>query len=131
MSGSSVLLDSNVIILASKGQIDVVSLVSQFDNFFVSIVTFMEVYGYQFEDEEEKKAVDALFSQLQIVEVNLPIAQKVVEYRSKPHKKIKIPDAIILATAFVTDSVLLTGDWDDFRGFDSAVKVSDLNIYKI
>jgi hypothetical protein len=33
-------------------------------------------------------------------------------------KKIKLPDAIILAAAKCISAVLLSDDWDDFQGVD-------------
>lgn len=43
MSGNRALLDSNIIILASKEKIDIEKLFENYDTFFVSIITYMEV----------------------------------------------------------------------------------------
>ncbi len=43
--GLNVSLDSNVIIFASKGKIDVEDLLSKYDEFFASIITYVEVYA--------------------------------------------------------------------------------------
>jgi rRNA-processing protein FCF1 len=61
MSGSKIVLDTNVIIFASKQMIDVDVFLETFDQFLVSIITFMEVYSYEFLNTNEKQLIDALF----------------------------------------------------------------------
>jgi predicted nucleic acid-binding protein len=52
MSGNKTILDSNVIIFASKEKIDVEDLFSRYDEFYVSIITYMEVYAFDFQSSE-------------------------------------------------------------------------------
>jgi predicted nucleic acid-binding protein len=99
MNGNKAILDSNIIIFASKRVIDVASLLARYDHFYVSVITFMEVYGYEFDVVQEKDAIDTLFKHLEVVHSNITIMQQVVIYRKNKSKKIKLPDAIILATA--------------------------------
>ena len=66
MSGTKALLDTNVIIFASKRQIDLPRLLSSYDFFYTSIISFMEVYGHAFTRQEEKDLVDELFENLEI-----------------------------------------------------------------
>ncbi len=47
MSGNKILLDTNVIIFASKQLIDIDKFIATYDSFFVSIITYMEVYSYE------------------------------------------------------------------------------------
>ncbi len=131
MSGNKGILDSNTIILASKQMIDVEELLSRYNEFYVSIVTYMEVYGYEFTNSNEKDLIDELFANLEIIEVNQTIADQAVNYRKNKMKKIKLPDAIILATAKFLDADLLTDDWDDFQGIDKSVNVLAIDDLKI
>lgn len=124
-------LDSNVIILASKQRIDTEKLLLLYDDFYVSIVSYMEVYAYDFQNRNEKDLIDELFANLNIVEVNRAIADRAVIYRKNNSKKIKLPDAIILATAGHLDADLLTEDWKDFQGIDNSVNISNLDALKI
>ena len=130
MSGSKALLDTNVIIFASQQKIDTEKLLSQYDEFYVSIITYMEVYGYEFEREEEKKLIDELFEGLIIIDINKSIAEQTIIYRKNKVKKIKLPDAIILATAKHVDAALITDDWDDFRDIDHEVNITDIESIK-
>ena len=131
MNGNKSALDSNLIILASKQQIDTEKLLSLYDEFYVSIVTYMEVYAYDFQNQDEKDLIDELFANLEIVEINRAIADQAIIYRKNKFKKIKLPDAIILATAKYLTADLLTDDWDDFQEIDSSVNVLNLDPLKI
>jgi predicted nucleic acid-binding protein len=55
------------------------------------------------------------------VELNKEIADIAIEYRKK--KKIKLPDALVLATAKYIDADLLTNDIQDFQKIDKSVKI--------
>jgi predicted nucleic acid-binding protein len=127
MNGNKAILDTNVIIFISKQQIDIDTLLSLYDEFYVSIVTYMEVYGFEFENEKERILIDEIFDIIEIVNVNMPIAEKVIEYKTSKRKKIKLPDAIILATANFIKADLLSDDWDDFINIDKSVKILNIN----
>ena len=120
-------LDSNLIILASKQKIDTEKLLAQYDEFYVSIVTYMEVYAYEFENADEKYLIDELFANLEIVEITRAIADQAIIYRKNKTKRIKLPDAIILATAKHLNADLLSDDWDDFKDVDNSVNVVNLD----
>jgi predicted nucleic acid-binding protein len=130
MNGNKAVLDTNIIIFISKKQIDIDKLMSLYDEFYVSIITYMEVYGFEFENETEKALINELFDLIEIVNVNMPIAEKVIEYKKNKRKKIKLPDAIILATAHFIKADLLSDDWDDFINIDSNVKILNINELK-
>lgn len=131
MSGNKGILDSNVIIFASKEKIDIEKLLSKYDIFYVSIITYIEVYAYDFQNPLEKDVIDEIFDNLEIVEINREIADQAIIYRKDKTKKIKLPDAIILASAKYVNADLLTDDWDDFQNVDSAIIVKDLGDLKV
>jgi toxin FitB len=129
MSGRKVLLDTNVLIYASKGQINLDLLLSDYDAFFVSIISYMEVYGFKFQNESEKFLIDSLFTYLEIIPITYQTAANVITYRQMGSRKIKLPDAIILANANEKEAHLLSADWDDFVGFDDRVTIKSLQTY--
>jgi predicted nucleic acid-binding protein len=131
MSGNKALLDSNVIILASKEEVDIELLLSTFDEFHVSMITFMEVYGFEFANSDEEDLINDLFANLDITEVNIKIAKQAIIYRKNKIKKIKLPDAIILATAKFLDAELITDDWDDFINIDNSVVIRKVDEFRI
>ncbi len=87
----------------------------------------MEVYAYEFENADEKNLIDELFATLEIVEITRAIADQAIIYRKNKTKKIKLPDAIILASAKHLNADLLSDDWDDFNGVDNSVNVVNLD----
>ena len=131
MSGSKALLDSNVIILASKEEVDVELLLSAYDEFHVSMITFMEVYGFEFANTDEVDLINEIFANLEITEVNIKIAKQAILYRKNKIKKIKLPDAIILATAKYLGAELITDDWDDFVNIDNSIVIKKLDEFRI
>lgn len=131
MNGNNIVLDTNVIIFASKQQLYFDKLLENYDDVFVSIITYMEVYGYNFGNIIEKQLLDAFFENIEIIDVDTAIADIVIDYRTVSLKKIKLPDAIILATAKKLNATLLTDDWDDFLNIDNTVKVVSVEPYKI
>lgn len=130
MSGNKAILDTNVIIFASKGLIDIEKLLDRYDRFYISIISYMEIYGYVFQDENERRKIDNLIDNFEIIEVDFSIAQQVIQYKQTVKKKIKLPDAIILATANYLQAELITDDWDDFINIDANVKIITLEEFK-
>lgn len=131
MSGTKAVLDSNTIIFASKETIDVDELFSRYDKFYASVITYAEVYAFDFQNSVEKDITEEIFANLEIIAVNIEIADQAIIYRKNKSKKIKLRDAIILASAKYVNADLLTDDWDDFQNIDASVSVRDIDDLKI
>lgn len=123
MNGKKILFDSNIIIYASKSEIDLTQIINQYDEFYVSIINYMEVYSCDFKNEVEKALIDELFSYIDIVDINLEIANSAIVFRKNKLKKLKLPDAIVLATAKYIGADLLTNDFTDFGSKFNSVKI--------
>ena len=120
MTGCKALFDSNVIIYLSKREIPL-SFVDQFDALFVSIITYMEILGYPFSNPKEELFIKELLSVFQTIFIDQRIADITVDIRKK--NRIKLPDAIISATAISESLELVTRNVDDFSKID--VKISN------
>lgn len=131
MNGNKILLDTNVIIFASKQLIDIEKFVNSYDDFYVSVITYIEVYGFEFKYENQKLLIDELFKSIEVVEVNKTISEFAISIRKNKIRKIKLPDAIILATAKHLETPLLTDDWDDFLDIDGNVIISNIDNLKL
>ena len=131
MNGTRALLDSNAIIYATKRIIDAGKLLSEYDGYFVSIISFIEVYSYEFADSTEKEIADEIFKNLEIVDLDNSIAQQSIVYRKNPAKKIKLPDAVILATAHNLGAVLITNNRSDFEKVDPPVNLVNIDAFKV
>lgn len=114
MSGK--LLDSNILIYLSKKKLEFEKVASPDDEMFISVITYMEVMGYQFSNNNEEKFIDKLCSNLPVIDLDANIVEKVIQIRRK--NKIKLPDAIILATAIDNNLQLITANIDDFSNIE-------------
>lgn len=85
------------------------------DNLTISIVSKIEVLGFSGEEDELKSLADFI-ALASIVFVDDAIADKTIELRKA--YRIKLPDAIIAATALVYGLVLVTRNTDDFKNID-------------
>jgi len=66
MSGNKAILDSNLLIFLSKEMIDRKKLYAKYDEFCVSLITYMEVYAFEFSNKNEKDSLDKTFANLEI-----------------------------------------------------------------
>jgi predicted nucleic acid-binding protein len=127
MNGNNVVLDSDVIILASKQMIDVEKLLAAYEKQYVSIVSYIEVYGFDFPNKHEKELVDRIFQNLELIDLGPEIANIAIKFRSDDIKKIKLPDAAILATAKHLEADLRTNNLQDFIGVDPSVPLAGID----
>ncbi len=73
----------------------------------------MEVLGYRFSNSKEEDFVKELVSIFNVRFVDQEIAEKVIDIRKQC--RIKLPDAIIAATANTDDLCLVTRNADSLR----------------
>jgi predicted nucleic acid-binding protein len=114
MSGRKLLLDSNIVIYIAKKELAPEVFLMADDILFLSDVSFMETLGYAFSDESEKQEIENLLSVLFRFPIEEVIVQRVIALRQT--RRMKLPDAIIAATALVHDCALVTRNIFDFSG---------------
>ena len=73
----------------------------------------MEALGFQFENRSEQSIMEQLCNNLEIIQLNQEIIDKVIAI--KKQRRIKLPDAIIIATAIISKLDLVTANVDDFK----------------
>ncbi len=118
MNGIKVLADTNIFINLSEGKGDVEPHLVNKD-VFISIVTEIELLGWHKISENEKIFFKALIEDCSLVELIPQI--KDLTIRIKQQHRIKLPDAIVAATAIFLDIPLLTFD----AGF---AKITELDL---
>lgn len=121
MSGK--LVDTNILIYLSKRKLEFDQVASPNSELSISVITYMEVLGYKFETDFEKQTVVQLCKYFPIIHLNSEIIEKVISIRQK--HKIKLPDAIILATALIGDLELVTANVADFIHIDPNLKITN------
>jgi predicted nucleic acid-binding protein len=116
------LLDTNILIYYFNGEMEsnVKNKVSDIirENFQISVISKMEFLGFAFNSQERQKAVHFL-DYATIKTLSDEIVQHVIGIRQK--KRIKLPDAIIAATAMHYSATLVTRNTKDFNSLDLEV----------
>jgi hypothetical protein len=113
------LLDTNILIYLSKKQLNFENVAAPGEKLFISVITYMEVLGFNFQSSREKKYIEDICSYLPVLELEKKVVEAVIQIRQQ--KKIKLPDAIILATAVVHKLELITANTIDFAGIDDTL----------
>lgn len=79
----------------------------------VSVMTRMEVLGWRGHAAESRASARFLLDQLDEIALTSPVVERVIEIRSD--QAIKLPDAIIAASAMIENLPLMTRSIADFK----------------
>ncbi|MCF8361302.1 MAG: type II toxin-antitoxin system VapC family toxin [Prolixibacteraceae bacterium] len=115
------IVDTNILIYLSKKQLDFYKVALPNDKLFMSVITYMEVLGYRFQNSFEKDFVEKICEYIPVIGIDKSIVEKVISIRQ--NHKIKLPDAIILATSLVNKYSLITANVDDFLNIDRNLEI--------
>ena len=108
MNGDMTILDSNAIIYLSKGMINIESIFEDKEDYAVSVISYMEVLGFDFQSQKEEDFIRSLLSLFKIIYIDDRIVNTVISLRKT--YKVKLPDAIICASCITNNAVLLSND---------------------
>jgi predicted nucleic acid-binding protein len=109
MNGISIICDTNPLIYLLDGN----KAIAQFlDNkqLYLSVITELELFGKQNLSYDDNKLIELLLLNCFVIDIEHEIKQIYREIKQK--YTIKLPDAIIAATALYLDLPLLTFDKD-------------------
>jgi predicted nucleic acid-binding protein len=111
--GKRYLIDSNILIEFTGHLLpeNIHALIAEIidSDFNISFINKIEVLGHHSADAAWHNFID----QAAIISVDDDIIEQTIRLR-KNHK-IKIPDAVVAATAIINDLILLTRNTDDFK----------------
>ncbi|MDR2947214.1 MAG: type II toxin-antitoxin system VapC family toxin [Candidatus Adiutrix sp.] len=109
MNGNFV-LDTNAVIYYLRGEKPWADFINSLPptQVFVSVITRMELLAWKSLTLEGEKQVRSLLATLNIASLSAAIEAEAISLRRNTH--IKLPDAIVAATAVVFKAVLVTGD---------------------
>ncbi|MBM4166493.1 MAG: type II toxin-antitoxin system VapC family toxin [Ignavibacteria bacterium] len=117
MSGNNILLDTNAVLYALGGKLDLETIPDGV--FSISFVTELELLSYPKLTKENEELIEQFLSDIEIIEMNQEIKRETIHLR-KNHK-LKLPDALICATSLYKDATLLTYD-------KKLKKVNEINV---
>jgi len=107
MSGDSVVLDTNIVLYLLKGD-DKLEALLQGANVFLSVITKVELLSHPDLDEAGEQVIRELLQNVKLMEFTSTIQERAVLLRRQ--FKMKLPDAVIAATAAFLNIRLITAD---------------------
>jgi len=119
MSGVNFIADTNVLIKLGQGNQQIALLLTGKD-ISISVITEMEILSWPLIKPSEIMKAKEMISQFRIISLNETIKDKAIQIRRQT--KMKLPDAIITATAFYLKIPLITLD----EGFKRVEKLIDV-----
>jgi predicted nucleic acid-binding protein len=118
MNGNSIVLDTNIILYLLNGDEQLSSMLSGME-LFVSVISEIELLGYNGIEEDDKLKIKFFLSECSIISLNNEVKELSIKIKQK--FKVKTPDAIIASTAMFLNLPLITAD----KGYD---KITDLDL---
>ena len=112
--------DTNILIDYLNGSIKAKRELESFDERHISLVTWMEILVGARAGDEESKVRDFLHT-FEVYPVDAGVAERAVEIRRS--EKLRLPDAVIWATAQHLGALLVTRNTRDFPERDPGVRV--------
>ena len=109
MNGTRLFVDTNILIYLLNGDTDI-SKILEGKTLIISFITELELKSYSNISDEEMVFIDELLDECQIININDEIKRLAIEFRKT--KKMKLPDAIVAASAFYSKLPIFTADKD-------------------
>jgi predicted nucleic acid-binding protein len=113
-------IDSDVLIDFLQGQPKARDELDRYSGALYSVISWMEVMCGANSDEE-RRAADALFQSMDRVDLTHEVARQAVAERKS--NGLKLPDAIILASADCQGCILVTRNSNDFDEGDPRIRI--------
>ena len=112
MSGIKYLLDTNAIISLLNGNKTIENAIDKADWLGISIFNIIEFLSFESISANDKNVFDLFLQRVAIINLSYQINYTLINDSSllRIRYKLKLPDAIIAASAISNDAVLVTND---------------------
>lgn len=128
--GERYLIDTNIAIYFLDGHIPPQSIpfLSEVLNFEsnISVITKIELLGWNFPNSEKMEVSNEFVESSTVFLLDHEVVEKTIELRRQ--YKIKLPDAIIAATAIVFDLILISRNDNDFETISDLKYINPFNL---
>lgn len=112
--------DTNILIDYLVGRDEAQREFERYTRRAVSVVTWMELQ-IGASNEEEGDVIDLFLREFRVVDITRQVARRAVDIRRRT--RLRLPDAIIWATAETESALLITRNTKDFPTNDPGVRV--------
>ena len=122
MNGKNILLDTNIVLYALAN----IKYLNKLKNcsLYLSFITELELLSYPAISENDEKTIRKFISKTTIIDINTHIKENTIYLRKK--YKLKLPDAIISATALSDNIILFTNDKALFK--ITGIKIKNITL---
>lgn len=103
--GVRAVLDTNAVIYLQKGWLEVPLPVGEY---FISVITEIELLSFAGLEDAQKDGLMRLIEDMEVIEIDQAVKRCAIALR-RDHR-LKLPDALIAASALTRDAVLVTND---------------------
>jgi len=111
--------DTNILVDYLNGVADAKTELARFDDRVISVVTWMEVLVGA--TPAEDASIRAFLSGFEVAPIDSDVADEAVRLRRE--RRLRLPDAVIWATARTRGALLVTRNTKDFPAEDVGVRV--------
>ncbi|MBI5824390.1 MAG: type II toxin-antitoxin system VapC family toxin [Chloroflexi bacterium] len=111
--------DTNIVIDALNGVADADAEFERYERVIISRITWMEILVGEKENDQHLR--DFLESHFEIAPIDVTISEIAVQLRRQ--HRVRLPDAIIWATAKAYDAVLITRNTKDFDANQDGIRI--------
>jgi len=122
MNGSSVLLDTNIVLYFLNGEETLIPLLEE-KNIFLSFISQLELLGSKNINPGDLIKIKSFIEECTVIDITPGIKETAILIRR--NYSLKLPDSIIMATSLWLNMPLITAD-KDFK----KVKIADLIFFK-
>lgn len=105
-----IILDSNILVYLSKGLLKAEDVFQQPKKYCISVISYIELLSYQHLTTSEVSFLTRLYKKLNIIYLDEALAEETIRIRKT--YKLKLPDAVIAATASINNALLISNDKD-------------------
>lgn len=129
MERSQYLIDTNAVVDYLGGKLPSIGITFMNDVIDaepnISVITKIEVLGFN-APPQHYKILSNFIDDVTTLELTTNVVEACIQIRQK--NKIRLPDAIIAATALIYDLVLISRNISDFKNIDGLVVVDPHNL---
>ena len=109
MNGSEFVFDTNVFLYLQSGREDLINIFNE-SSVFISVITELELLSFKGLDSTAESELRQSLKSCFVVDLETPIREKAIELRK--NYQLKLPDALIAATAVHLQLPLISADKD-------------------